>query len=225
MAAKNKYDILRVYRSKEQAKESYDKLSSFYDFLTGPFERKYQDKALKHLDVKEGETILEIGFGTGYCLKQIAESVGKTGKAYGIDISSGMLGVTKKRLEKTGLLERVELYCGDATKLPYESNKFDAVFMSLSLEHFDTPEIPMVLKEIKRVLKTNGRLCVLSLSKENEDSKAIRIYEWSHKKFPTYIDCRPIYVEQAVKTAGFKIKYRGKEKLFGLPLEIVIGTK
>ena len=218
-------EILRVYRSKEEAKEVYDKLSKFYDFIAGPFEKKYQDKALKRLNVKKGEIVLEIGFGTGYCLKQIAEGVGRTGKVHGIDISFGMLSAAKKRLEEANLIERVELYCGDALRLPYKSNKFDAVFMSFTLEHFDTPEIPVVLKEIKRVLKPRGRLCVVSLSKENGDSKMIKLYEWAHTKFPKYIDCRPIYVEQLVKNVGFMIKYKGKEKPFGLPMEIVVGKK
>ncbi|UCF57248.1 MAG: class I SAM-dependent methyltransferase, partial [Deltaproteobacteria bacterium] len=86
--------ILRVCRSKEQAKESYDKISPFYDYFAGIFEKKYRDIALERLCIDEGETVLEIGFGTGHCLKQIAESIGETAKAYGIDISFGMFEVT-----------------------------------------------------------------------------------------------------------------------------------
>ena len=109
--------------------------------------------------------------------------------------------------------------------MPYEDNKFDAVFMSFTLELFDTPEIPKLLGEIKRVLKTNGRLGVVSMSKENGDSKLLRLYEWLHEKFPRYVDCRPIYVEEAIKDAGFEIKHKEKVRLFGLPGEIVIGVK
>ena len=54
-------EILRVYRTKEQAKRTYDKISRIYDLITGPFERKFRDMALNQLDVKEGETVLEIG--------------------------------------------------------------------------------------------------------------------------------------------------------------------
>lgn len=113
----------------------------------------------------------------------MAKKVGRTGKAYGIDISPGMLEITKKRLDRAGLVERVELCCGDAIKLPYEDNKFDAVFMSFTLELFDAPEIPKVLDEIKRVLKPNGRLSVVSMSKENGESKLLKLYEWFHEKF------------------------------------------
>jgi demethylmenaquinone methyltransferase/2-methoxy-6-polyprenyl-1,4-benzoquinol methylase len=221
----NPREMLRVLRSKEQAKESYDKISRFYDFFAGAFERKYADRALAQLNVKDGEVILEIGFGTGFCLEQIAEQVGETGKAYGIDISSGMLELTKRRLRKAGLSPRVELCCNDAVELPYEDAKFNAVFISFALELFDTPEIPRVLFEIKRVLKIGGRLGVVSMSKENGESTLLKLYEWAHNKFPKYADCRPIYVEQSIKDAGFEIEHKEQIKLFGLPGEIVIGMK
>lgn len=223
MNSKN-HRVLRVYRTKVQAKERYDKISRFYDYFAGVFEKKYRNMTLERLDIKRGQTVLEIGFGTGHCLKQMAESVGEEGRVYGIDISSGMLEVSKQRLEEAGLLDRVKLYCGDALKMPYEDNKFDAVFMSFTLELFDTPEIPKVLDKIERVLKANGRLGVVSMSKEDGDSILLRMYEWIHKKFPKYADCRPIYIEQSIKDAGFEIEYKEKVKLFGLPGEIVIGV-
>jgi demethylmenaquinone methyltransferase/2-methoxy-6-polyprenyl-1,4-benzoquinol methylase len=219
------HQVLRVYRTKAQAKKSYDKISRFYDCFAGVFEKKYRNMALEWLNLERGEIVLEIGFGTGHCLKQIAESVGENGKVYGIDISSGMLEVSKKRLEEAGLLNRVELYCGDALKILYEDNKFDAVFMSFTLELFDTPEIPQVLNEIKRVLKPKGRLVVVSMLKEDGDSILLRLYEWIHQKFPQYVDCRPIYLEQSIKDAGFKIEHRKNVKLFGLPGAVVIGIK
>lgn len=219
------HQVLRVYRTKAQAKESYDKISRFYDYFAGVFEKKYRNMALERLNLERGEIVLEIGFGTGHCLKQMAESVGENGQVYGIDISSGMLEVSKKRLEEAGLLDRVELYCEDVLKMPCEDNKFDAVFMSFTLELFDTPEIPQVLNKIKRVLKPNGRLVVVSMSKEDGDSILLRLYEWTHQKFPQYVDCRPIYLEQSIKDVGFKIEYRKKVKLFGLPGAVVIGIK
>jgi len=224
MNSKN-HKVLGVYRTKAQAKESYDKISCFYDYFAGVFEKKYRNMALDRLNIKRGETVLEIGFGTGHCLKRMAELVGENGKVYGIDISSGMLEVTKQRIEEAGLLDRVELYCKDALKMPYQDNKFDAVFMSFTLELFDMPEISKVLCEIKRILKQNGRLGVLSMSKEDGDSILSRLYEWMHTQFPQYADCRPIYVEHSIKDAGFEIKYKEKVKLFSLPIEIVVSVR
>ena len=217
--------ILPVTRSKEEAKRFYDRISRFYDCVIGAFERKYEELALEGLSVQEGETVLEVGFGPGRCLKRMAQSVGQTGKVYGVDISSGMLKVAKRRLEKARLIERVELYCGDAANLPYDDNVFDAAFMSFTLELFDTPEIPKVLEEIKRVLKPGGRLGVVSMSKEDGQSTLLRLYEWVHKRWPKYVDCRPIYVERSLRDAGYEIRSKEKVKLFGLPGEIVVAVK
>jgi ubiquinone/menaquinone biosynthesis C-methylase UbiE len=223
MASKN-HNILRVYRTKSQAKRNYDRISRFYDYFAGGFESHYRNIGLELLNIKSGETVLEIGFGTGHCLMQIAKSVEKAGMAYGVDISSGMLEVTQKRLEKAGLRDRADLYCGDSLKMPYNEHKFDAVFMSFTLELFDTPEIPVILDEIKRVLKYDGRLGVVSMSREDGKSVLINLYEWAHKKFPNYADCRPIYVEQSVREAGFMIMNKRKVNVFGLPIEIVVGN-
>ncbi len=217
--------ISRVTRTKTQAKESYDRMSRFYDYVAGGFEQKFNKMALKQMNIKEGETVLEIGFGTGHCLKQIAEAVGEEGRVFGIDISSGMLAVSRRRLEKAGLWRRVELTCDDALKMPYASNQFDAVFSSFVLELFDTPEIPKVLAEIRRVLKPNGRVGVISMSKAGGNSRHLRLYEWLHQRFPQYIDCRPIYLEQSIKDAGFGIQHKERIHLLGLPGEFVIGTK
>lgn len=223
MDSKNRH-VLRVFRTKAQAKRNYDKISRFYDCFAGGFESHYRNIGLEYLNIKGGETVLEIGFGTGHCLMQIAKSVGKEGMVYGVEISSGMMEMTKKRLKKAGLLDRVDLYCGDATKMPYNEHKFDAVFMSFTLELFDTPEIPVILNEIKRVLKHDGRLGIVSMSRKEGTSTIFKLYEWAHKKFPNYADCRPIYVEQSLRETGFNIINKRKVKVFGLPLEIVIGN-
>ncbi len=217
-----KEGILRVYRTKSEAKASYDMISGAYDYFAEPFESKFSNRALDMLNIKKGETVLEIGFGTGHCMERIATEIGTNGKAFGIDISSGMLKITKRRLARKNLEKRVKLTCGDATHLPYKKRTFDAVFMSFTLELFDTPEIPIVLKEIKRVLKPNGRLCVVSMEKEGSDSWLIKLYEWFHKVLPNYVDCRPIYVKQSISDAGYSIKTKEKVSLLGLPGSIVV---
>ena len=217
--------VLPVPRTKEEARIFYNRVSGFYDWLAGVFERKYARMALDCLAVQDGEMVLEVGCGTGYCLRQIACLVGQSGRACGIDISGGMLRVSSRRLVKAGLRDRVELYCGDASRLPYVNQTFDSAFISFTLELFDTAEIPVVLGEVKRTLKDGGSLAVVSMSREGGVSMVLRLYEWAHRKWPRYMDCRPIYLEESIEAARYDILKHERVKLVGLPLEIVIARK
>lgn len=199
-------EISRVTLTTEAIKESYGKMSKLYVAAEGIFEKGLRKKGLKLLDIQEGETVLEIGFGTGFSLSELAESVGKTGKAYGIDVTPEMVEITRKRLQKDGLMDRAELSEGDVRSIAFKDNSFDAVYMASTLELFDTLNIPKVLEEIRRVLKRSGRLVLVSMSKEGQKASLfLRFYEWLHEKIPKYVSCRPIYVEDSLREAGYRI--------------------
>ncbi len=221
---KNAASISRVTRSTEEAKAAYDKISRWYDVLAGSSEKKYTHLGLQRLAAQQGERVLEIGFGTGHAIQAMAQAVSQTGKVYGIDLSEGMFQITRDRTEKAGLSGRVELRCGDATKLPFQSDFFDAIFMSFALELFDTPQIPTVLGECQRVLRDGGRIGVVSMSK-GSDNLAMRIYEWAHHAFPKYVDCRPIFVREALEEAGFQVLAVDEFSMFGLAGESVLAKK
>ena len=114
-------EILRV---EGDVKKSYGKFSKIYTSFEEKFEKKLRERGLNLLDVQEGETVLEIGFGTGATLVELAKSVGETGKVYGIDLTPEMFELAKRRLEKEGLTRRSKLSEGDARKMPYEDGMF-----------------------------------------------------------------------------------------------------
>ncbi len=219
----DKTPISSVSRTKEEAKASYDMMSRWYDLLAGLSEKKYKDIGLDKLNVQVGEKVLEIGFGTGYCIKALALSVGDTGKVCGIELSDGMFNVAQARVNEAGLSGRVELKLGDATELPFEDNTFNAIYSSFTIELFDTPEIPVVLNECRRVLKSGGRICIVAMSKKEKSGSMVRLYEWAHDKFTKYVDCRPIYVQESLEEAGFHTISLTEMTMFGLPVDIVLG--
>ena len=216
--------VERVFQSKAETKAFYDKISHVYDLLAEHSEGPIRRAGLEKLDARSGEKVLEIGFGTGHSLVSLAQSVGPTGKVYGIDLSERMVDVTRDNLHKAGLAGRVELACGDAMQLPYTSGSLDAIFMSFTLELFDTPEIPKVLAECKRVLRPTGRIVVVGVSKEGEGGVILRVYEWSHRHFPNLVDCRPIFVRLSLEAAGFRIEST-ERKMMWVPVEVVLGVK
>jgi demethylmenaquinone methyltransferase/2-methoxy-6-polyprenyl-1,4-benzoquinol methylase len=100
----------------------------------------------------------------------------------------------------------------------------DAVFMSFTLELFDTPEIPRVLAECKRVLRAGGRIGVVAITKEGREGFAVEAYEWTHQHLPNLLDCRPIFVRRALENAGFSIREATITKMW-VPVDVVIAEK
>ena len=177
------------------------------------------------MDAQEGERTLEIGFGTGHCILELAQAVGESGKVYGIDLSGGMHAITQQRIEQAGIAGRVELHIGDAAEMPIEVSGLDAVFISFTLELFDTPEIPVVLGKCHSLLRPGGRICVVAMAKRERDNLMVRIYEWFHELAPRYADCRPIFAQASMVAAGFQVRTVKEMSMWGLPVEIVLAGK
>jgi demethylmenaquinone methyltransferase/2-methoxy-6-polyprenyl-1,4-benzoquinol methylase len=210
--------VSRVARSKEDARRSYDRLSRWYDVLAGSSERRYRELGLQLLQAQPAEQVLEIGFGTGHAILALCRAVGATGRVAGIDLSPAMAAITQQRLQQVGL--NADLRVGDAVNLPFESQSFDAVFMSFTLELFDTPEIPLVLGQCRRVLRPAGRLGLVTLVKR--PGLAVRIYEWFHRVWPAAVDCRPILAQADLRQAGFVVQDCIALAMWGLPVEVLL---
>ena len=194
--------------------------------LAGSTEKKYRDRGLEKLSAQPGERILEIGFGTGHCLVTLARAVEQEGRVIGVDISDGMADIARKRLQQYGVRDEVDLHRADASHLDFlEADSLDGVFMSFTLELFDTPDIPCVLQECHRVLKSNGRLAVVCMTKTDPPGKAVRVYEWFHDNFPDYADCRPIFAQPVLEQSGFAIEDANLSSMWGLPVEIILARK
>jgi demethylmenaquinone methyltransferase/2-methoxy-6-polyprenyl-1,4-benzoquinol methylase len=167
--------------------------------------------------------VLEIGFGTGHALGELAQGVGTSGLAAGVELSPGMVRVARQRLRAEGSKRCAQLTRGDGTQLPFAGEAFDALFLSFTLELFDDPEIPVLLGECRRVLKSSGRLGVVSLAKQN--TLACHLYEWGHAHWPFLLDCRPVLAQIYLKAAGFQILNSRLRTMWGLPVEITLASR
>lgn len=214
-----KSEMERVFRPRIQARKSYNALSHWYDLFTNS-EKRFTDMGIDMLNIQPDESVLEIGSGTGYALVKLAN---KGAQVYAMDISEGMINVARKRIQNKVQSRGVGFCMADGISIPFPDVQFDAVFLSFTLELFDSPEIPLVLKECHRVLKHDGQICIVSLVKR--EILAVHIYEWFHRKMPDLVDCRPIYLQFVLQNANFAIERSMVKTMWGLPVEVVIARK
>lgn len=213
----------RVPVSRAEVQANYDRMSGWYDLLEGSWEKQARNSGLKQFRAEPGERILEVGIGTGRSLAALARSVAELGQVYGLDLSRLMIRRSQARLDQEKLSARSTLIHGDAIQLPFRNDSFDGIFMSFVLELVDTPEIPQVLAECHRVLHVKGgRICIVSLTKTGKSTWIRRLYEWGHRNFPKFLDCRPIFVQQFLEQAGYQTVEATRMSIWSLPVEIIL---
>lgn len=215
----------RLTQPRRQAERTYDRLSRWYDILADTSEKEVRNLGLRMLAVQSGEDVLEIGLGTGHGVVALGRSAGSTGMTVGIDVAWRMLKKAQSRVSRAGLADRIYLVRSDAGRTPFRDACFDAVFMSFVLELFGEQEMPVVLGQCHRVLRSAGRICAVSLSRTPSPGLVERVYDWSHRRFPTWIDCRPIDVKESLERAGFVTVDSVRVATWGLPVAVVVARK
>jgi len=120
-------------------------------------DQKIVNYALKDLlNPKNGDKILDVGCGTGIITRLIAPSLFPNGSITGIDISSHFIELARKYIQDLKSQSIINFDVGDAEKLPYPDQYFDAAFATRLLLHIDNPQ--QVINELKRVVKRKGRI-------------------------------------------------------------------
>ena len=153
-------------------------------------------------DPQAGEAILEIGCGNGLFVRSLAEAVGSTGKACGIDLSEDQ--VSAARVNCAGL-SNVELQIANALTLPFARDSFDAATTIHTLEYID--DVPRALAEMHRVLKPGGRLVNFATNwgalfwNSAEPARMLKMLQaWdSHAPYPNL----PARIRPLLADAGF----------------------
>lgn len=108
-------------------------------------------------ELKEGETILDLGSGGGIDVLMSSKYVGKSGKIYGLDMTDEMLELANKNKAKMGA-DNVEFIKGYIENIPLANNSVDAVISNCVINLSEDKK--KALSEAYRVIKDGGRLAV-----------------------------------------------------------------
>jgi SAM-dependent methyltransferase len=110
-------------------------------------------------NLQAGEHVLDVACGTGVVTRNVAISTGPKGRAVGLDHNPDMLDVARQITLNPSSAARVEWREGDAGAIPFENETFDLVLCAFGLMFF--PDRVAALKEMRRVLKSDGRLTLI----------------------------------------------------------------
>ncbi len=146
-----------------QVEQMFDSIAPAYDFMnramTLGIDRRWRSKAVGMLG--QPRNILDVATGTGDLALLLASRIpGAT--VTGIDLSEGMISVGRKKIAQAGLDSRIKLVAGDCLALPFADNTFDCITVAYGVRNF--ADIPAGLREMQRVLRPGGRLCIIELS-------------------------------------------------------------
>lgn len=150
---------LSTERPLDEITGQYDRVARFYKvfeplYLIFPVARR---RAVAALGLKAGDTVLEIGAGTGRNFPYLIDAVGPSGGVIAVDASEGMLGEARKLVEQHGW-SNVSLQQQDAARLELDRN-VDAVLFSLSYSAM--PEPQKALARAWELLRPGGHLAVM----------------------------------------------------------------
>jgi ubiquinone/menaquinone biosynthesis C-methylase UbiE len=177
-------EIIKIYFN--------EKAPVWDEMFTESNENKLHEMAAL-VDIKTGSTVLDVGTGTGRFVPFIIRKIGDNGRLVCLDLAEEML----KKCQSKGFKGNIEYICGDITCSHLPDHKFDAVICYSSFPHFQ--DKLKALKEIHRVLKTEGRLFICHTSSRHFINEI-------HSQIPeVHNDLIPEKdeMQQLLKNAGF----------------------
>jgi ubiquinone/menaquinone biosynthesis C-methylase UbiE len=184
-----------------------------YDFLlwllTLGRETAFREKMLRFAVLQPGESVLDIGCGTGTLAIAAKRQVGPTGAVSGVDASSEMLARAEKKARRLGV--EVSFKCGSAQSLPFSAAQFDVVLSTMMLHHLPKSSRREMAGEVRRVLKPGGRVLVIDFGRTGQNKKSI--FDHIHGRHGR-VDLKEVV--DLLSSAGLRISEGGAVGMRGL---------
>jgi ubiquinone/menaquinone biosynthesis C-methylase UbiE len=143
--------------AKKRAAATYNAAADFYDHPTNTFWERYGRRTIERLKLPNGASVLDVCCGSGASAIPAAQAVGPGGSVIGVDLAENLLKLARTKANRLGLWN-IHFQSGDLTALPFADRSFDAVVCVFGI--FFVPDMEAALRELKRVLRPNGRLAI-----------------------------------------------------------------
>src|SRR5262245_51602811 len=127
--------------------------AEIYDqFFVPALFQEWTSRVADAAGIRKGNRVLDVACGTGVLTRTVLERVGPAGSVVGLDVNDNMLSVAKAKASA------IEWQKGNAERLPFESDSFDAIVSQFALMFFQDPKAALL--EMSRVLRPGGSVAV-----------------------------------------------------------------
>lgn len=165
----NKVEHIMPYGDKQgktqQVQAMFDSIAPAYDFMnramTMGIDKWWRKVACKLVAAAHPAHILDVATGTGDFAVKLYDTIHPT-TLTGIDLSEGMLDVARRKVEALHLEQHITFEQGNSLHMRYADGTFDAVTVAFGVRNFE--HIDQGYKEMYRVMRPGGLLCVVELS-------------------------------------------------------------
>jgi demethylmenaquinone methyltransferase/2-methoxy-6-polyprenyl-1,4-benzoquinol methylase len=151
-------------KKKEQVQSMFDSIAKRYDFLNHllsfGIDNYWRKQSVVALELNEDDHLLDVACGTGD--QGFSALKHNKIKVTGLDFSANMLEIAEQKIKARGLEDQFTVIQGDAEKLPFEADCFQALSISYGIRNVGT--ISAALDEFYRVLKSGGRISILEFA-------------------------------------------------------------
>ena len=163
----NEQKIGVQFEGKENyVQEVFDDISPFYDkmnnIMTFGMVKGWQNFLMKKTCVQKGDSVLDVGTGTGEMAFELADLVGNDGKVTALDLSPDMLKTAEAKAKKLNLPCKVDFVQGNALNLPYAENTFDGATSGFALRNVN--DIQKAVSEMQRVIKLGKKVVCIEIA-------------------------------------------------------------
>lgn len=156
--------------STEEIEAIYNRWAAVYDtslwgsYLLGFRVSAYRKAAVENLNLTPGDTVVDLGCGTGLNFGLLRQKVGPNGSIIGVDLSDGMLRQAKSRVDRLGW-QNVNLVLADVGEYSFPA-KTDGVLSTLALTM--SPEYDQIIKQAAGILQPGKRMSIFELKKPEQ---------------------------------------------------------
>jgi demethylmenaquinone methyltransferase / 2-methoxy-6-polyprenyl-1,4-benzoquinol methylase len=168
----------------DQVRGMFDRIAGVYDLMnsamTAGLHHQWRERAVDRAEVAPGSDALDVCCGTGDLALELRRRIGPDGRVVGCDFSEPMLELARHKSGEEGL--PVEFGWADALDLPYGDESFDAVTIGFGARNL--ADLERGIAEMTRVLRPDGRLVILEISRPQRQPLAGFYSLWFDRLVP-----------------------------------------